>query len=492
MAQPSIRKNFILSTAYQIILVIVPLITAPYIARVLGPSGEGIYSYTNSIELYFAMVAELGTMSYGARQIARARDDPEKRTHIFWEIEILTIITTGVMLVCWGVFIAFTSQYRILYLILTLNILNCLFDISWFFTGMEQFQYTVSINTLFKILGTVALFIFVRDEGDLALYTLIMNLTTLLGTMTMWAALPKFLVRVKLGNLHLKTHLKETLVYFIPSVATSVYSYLDKTLLGLITKDSLQNGYYEAATKVVNILKAVTFSSINSVVGSRISYLFAEEKYDEIHRRVNDSMDYILFLGTGIFFGVVGVSENFVPWFFGESYLPAVLILQCLSPLVLIIGVSSCLSTQYYTPAGLRKKSAIYIIIGAGINLVLNLLLIPRWQSEGAAVASVIAEMVIAILCVSNCGDYMTWGHLWKLEWKRLIAAVLMLVDLRLTAHASSSHFAALLIQFFSGSAVYLLVLYGLKDSFLTGYILQRLRGYRNRLRGKHGRPPKK
>jgi O-antigen/teichoic acid export membrane protein len=486
MAQPSIRKNFILSTAYQIILVIVPLITAPYIARVLGPSGEGIYSYTNSIELYFAMVAELGTMSYGAREIARARDNPEERTHIFWEIEILTIITTCIMLGCWAVFIACSSQYRILYIILSLNILNCLFDVSWFFAGMEQFQYTVAINTIFKVLGTIALFLFVKDEGDLALYTLIMNLTTLLGTMTMWIALPKFLVRVKLGNLHLKKHLKETLVYFLPSVATSIYVYLDKTLLGVITKDSMQNGYYEAATKVVNLLKAVTFTSINSVVGSRISYLFAEEKYDEIHRRINDSMDYILFLGTGIFFGLLGVSENFVPWFFGDKYLPTVRILQCLSPLVLIIGISSCISIQYYTPAGLRKKSAVYVIIGASLNLILNLLFIPRWKSEGAAIASVAAELTIAVLCVSNCGDYMTWRHLWKLEWKRLVAAALMLVDLLLTAHAAASHFTALLIQFFSGSAVYLLVLYGLNDSFLNGYVLRRLREYRNRLREKH------
>ena len=282
MKEPSIKKNLLLSTAYQVLTMLTPLITTPYISRVLGAGGIGIYSYTYSIESYFSMFAALGTVSYGSREIARNRNDRKRYSLLFWEVELLTILTTSVCLILWGILVTISTKYKLYYTILSFYLIATMFDISWLYAGIEQFRYTVVQNSIFKLLGIIALFIFVKDKSHVAVYTLIMSLSMLLGNLSMWIYLPKFIDKVQLKNIHLMHHIKETLIYFIPTIATSIYTVLDKTLIGAITQNSNENGYYEQATRIINMAKSVTFSGLNSVLGARISYLYAEKKFGEI------------------------------------------------------------------------------------------------------------------------------------------------------------------------------------------------------------------
>ena len=202
MKTPSIKYNIILSTIHQILTMIVPFITAPYVARVLGADGVGIYSYTSSIQMYFSMFAALGTVSYGTREIARYREDSTVRSVLFWNIELLTIVTTIICMGIWIIWIFISNDYRIYYLVLTLNLAAVVFDISWFYKGLEQFKYIVVQNLFFKILGIVMLFTFVREKDDLVVYIAIMSLVTLLGNASMWIYLPKFLKRISFQNIH--------------------------------------------------------------------------------------------------------------------------------------------------------------------------------------------------------------------------------------------------------------------------------------------------
>lgn len=465
---PSIKKNIALSTMYQILTIITPFITAPYISRVLNPDGIGIYSYTQSIQMYFSMFAALGTASYGVREIARSREDVSQRSRLFWEIEGLRIFTSIVIMLIWGLFVVFSKDYKIYFLILTLNIAATMFDISWFYSGLEQFKYTVFTNTIVKIITIASIFAFVKDERDLAKYVLIISLSGLLGNMSMWMHLSKFVRIMKFSELQISRHFKETLVYFIPTIATSIYTILDKTLIGIITKDSYQNGYYEQATRIINIAKAVTFTAINDVLGSRISYLFEKKEYGEIHRRIDKSIDFIMFLGVGICFGLIGIADNFVPWFFGDGYDKVIELLCIFSPIVLIIGVSNCLGSQYYNPAGLRAVSARFIIIGSVTNLVLNLVLIPRFGSNGAAVASVIAELVITVLYMAFCDKYVTIGMLIKHGYKRLVAGALMLCAMLFVSGCVDGQLLGVLLTFASGSFVYIVVLFICKDTIVS------------------------
>lgn len=480
-SNPNLKKNFMLSTAYQILTMLMPLITAPYISRILGASGVGIYSYTHSIATYFSMAAALGTASYGAREIARNRNNRELRSKLFWEIELLTVLTGILCMVLWGIWIAVCDKYEMYYKILTFCLVATMADISWFYTGLEQFKYTVIQNTLFKIIGIGALFLFVRDKEDVAAYVAIMSLTTLLGNLSMWVYLPGFIDKVEIKSLRIFPHFKETLVYFVPTIATSVYTILDKTLVGIITQDASQNGYYEQATKIINMCKTVTFTALNSVLGARLSYLYAEGKYGEIKRRINQSMDYILFMGIGICVGLICVSNKFVPTFFGEGYEEVISLLKMLSPLVIIIGVSNCLGSQYYTPAGLRKQSAHYIIIGSLVNLVLNLLFIPCLKSNGAALATLIAESVISVLYISKSKKMVSAIDLLRYLWKKIAAAIVMMIVIKLTGNLPGNDPVILAIQVLFGGMAYVITLYLIKDSFISDYTVPVVRRWLNR-----------
>ena len=468
MKNPSIKKNIIISTLYQILSIITPLITAPYVSRVIGPNGIGAYSYTSSIQLYFSLFAALGTAEYGLREISRARMDVYKRSKLFWEIELISAINSAVMLILWLIFICVQNQYHVMYLILTLNLLNTLCDISWFYDGLEQFQYTVTKNAIVKVAGVILILLFVKGPQDTNLYVLIMTATTFLGTLSMWLSLKKFLVKTKINVSNLKIHFRETWIYFIPTIATSIYTSMDKTLIGVITHSNDENAYYEQATKIINLIKAVTFTAVNSVLGARISFLFVQKKYDEIKQRLRDSINYIMFIGVGVCFGLIEIAHTFVPIFFGSGWGKEVLILQLFSPQVIIIGISNCLGSQYYTPAGLRKQSAIYIIIGAVVNLILNLCLIPKFMSAGATVASIIAELTISVLYLKNSNGYLTARYIFEILWKKVIAGGVMLLVMYDLSMISNIGFLSLIFQFIGGSLIYVFVLWLLKDSSLN------------------------
>lgn len=473
--QGSIKKNVALNTFYEILSIVLPFVTAPYVSRVIGARGVGIYSYTNSYQSFFAMLAALGTVSYGTREISRARNDPVLRTRLFWEIELMTVMTTSVCIAAWIIFTCFTGEDRIYYMVLTAGLLNSAFDIHWFFSGLEQFQYQVTLNTVFRLSGAVLLFVLIHDQSDLLLYMILMTAVNVLSSLSMWIYLPRFLVRIDRRDLRIKRHFRQTMIYFIPNAATSIYTVLDKSLLQMITRDALQNGYYEQAGKIVNMVKALTFSSLNVVLGSRLSYLFKEKRYDEIRERIGDSIHYILFMGTGCCLGIIGIAGRFVPFFFGPGYEGTVLLLQMLSPVVIIIGISNCLGTHYYTPAGLRKQSALYIVTGAAVNLVMNLILIPHFRGAGAVAGTLIAESVITVLYLSHCGGYLTWRRLAASAWKKLLAGAVMLCFIWFINRRIGSDIAAIGVSVAGGAAVYISLLAVMRDAVITDILLKKI-----------------
>ncbi|MEE8836888.1 MAG: flippase [Eubacteriales bacterium] len=462
--KPSIKKNYIYNTLYQLLTLITPLITAPYISRVLRPEGAGIYSYTNSIVTYFTLFAALGTASYGQREIAMHRDDKQQTTKLFWEIEILSVTTTGAALGAWLVWIALSTQYMVYYGVLTISVVAVAFDISWYFDGLEKFKYIVIRNTIVKIAGIVLLFLFVTKETDVLLYVGIMAATGLLGNISMWTYLPGMLGKVDFKSLHpYKVHLKQTFAYFIPTIATSVYTVLDKTMIGAITVSKAENGYYEQATKIVRMLESLLFS-LNTVMVSRQSYLFAEGKIDEIKDKINKSFDFLFALAIPIMFGLTAVARNFVPWFFGRGYEPVVNLLRVMSPLPLVICISNILGSQYLTPSGQRARSSKGIVTGAVVNFILNSLLIPKYGADGAAAASVIAELVISIIYMHMSKGYASWKQLGRIAWKKFAASMVMFAVIWVIARGKEGSVLITLVQIAVAVPVYAGMLILLRD----------------------------
>ena len=468
MAQASIRKNFIFRACYEGLLLLTPLITTPYIARVLQSDGVGIASYTGSIMAFFTMFAALGTPQYGMREIARNRDNPEKASRLFWEIELMTVFTSLVCLVVWlGVCYYYKEYSPYLYAMIP-TLFGTMFDISWFFTAYEKVGYMVGRNAFFKLLGIVLLFTFIKSRDDLLLYIFLMSLTGMLGALSMWTYLPKMLVRTDWKGLRFGKHFHETLVYFIPTIATSVYTILDKFLLGVIVRNNDINGYYDQAGRLYHIINALVFTAVNAVMEARVSYLFAKGEEEEIRHRIRRTMDFTMLLGCGGVFGIVGIAKVFVPVFWGPGWDAVEKLIYLMAPLTLIIGVSYCLGSLYYNPSGNRAQSARYIITGACVNLVMNLLLIPRWDAAGAVIASLIAESTITFLYVRNCCGYLTVGTLAEVLGKRVLAGIVMCVlVMALGKLPIDSSVLKLIFQILVGAAFYTAALYLAGDAML-------------------------
>lgn len=461
----SIKKNYVYNLLYQILTLIVPLITAPYTSRIFKVNGIGIQSYTNSIVAYFTLFAALGTASYGQREIAMNRDDNKKISKLFWEIEFVSVIATMVALLAWVVMIVFSSKYTIYYLVLTINIIAVAFDISWFFSGLEMFKYIVLRNSFFKIAGIILLFTVVRKREDLLLYMALTAVTGLLGNISMWSYLPKFLEKTDFKSLNIFYHLKYTITYFIPTIASSVYTIMDKSMIGIITNET-ENGYYEQATKIIRMAQSLLLS-LNTVMTSRMSHLFAHNKKDEIKIKILQSYDFLLFMAIMFMFGMMAAAKGFVPWFFGVEFHRTATLLRFMSPLPLIICISNVLGSQYLTPSGKRVRSSKGIISGACVNFICNLLLIPRFGAIGAVIASLLAEFVISIIYVHMSKGYITWKELWDKSRKRFLAGAVMMAVVYAIGIVMGVDVSTTLIQIISGVVVYGLLLVVLGDNLL-------------------------
>ena len=472
MKKPSIKTNLIYSTLYQMLIIIVPLITAPYTSRIFGADGVGIQSYTNSVVAYFTMFAALGTASYGQRTIARVRDDKKKASKTFWEIEFLSIITTLISMAAWIIIIVTGGEYRPYYAILSMSVIAVAFDISWFFGGYEQFQFIFIRNAAIRLVGMICLFVFVRSKDELLLYMSLLAVSGLLGNISMWTYLPKFLVKIEWKNIRLLPHFKETLLYFIPTIATSIYNVADKTMLGIMTNDTYEVGYYEQANKIANMAKTVLFS-LNTVMTSRMSYLFKNGTKSEFNSMLKKSMNASLFLSVPLFLGISAISKSFVPLFFGEGYDKVEFLLPLCAVMIIIIGISNCMERQYFTPSGRKRLSNRFVIIGAAINFWLNMLLIPSFKSTGATVASIIAECVISGLYLFFARKELALAFTFQMSLKYVVSGCVMFLVVRIIDSVVPTNWPCLIAEIGIGAVVYFMILYVEKDPFFISCVGQ-------------------
>ena len=276
MARKSVAKNYIYNLCYQVLIVVLPIITTPYISRVLGAENIGIYSYTYSIVSYFILFGSLGVALYGKREIAYVQEDTAKRTKVFWEILFFRTIMILFAAVAYVIFFMnFQLEYQIYYIILILEILAAGVDISWFLQGLEEFKKTVTRNIIVRLLSVTAIFVFVKTTNDLITYTLIYSIGNFLGNLMLWIYLPKFMKGAKIDfkGLEIKRHIIPIFMLFIPQITEKIYNMLDKTMIGLLVDDKTEVGFYEQAQKTIRILITVV-ASLGIVMVPRMATIF--------------------------------------------------------------------------------------------------------------------------------------------------------------------------------------------------------------------------
>ncbi len=409
----SIKKNFTYNVFYQILTLILPLITAPYVSRVIGAEGQGIYSYTYSIAYYFMLFAMLGLKNYGNREIAKHRDNKEKLSKTFCSIYGLQFITALLSTIVFVIYIIFFSekQYLLFYLLQLIYLISAFFDISWFFFGLEKFKTTVTRNVIIKIATLACTFLFVKTKNDLNIYIFLMSFSTLASQIALWPFLMKEIKFVRPTLKEIIKHLKPNLILFIPVIAVSIYTIMDKIMLGNMT--NMKNvGLFEYGERIVTIpLNIIT--ALGTVMLPRMSNLVAKGDEENTKKYINRSMEFTLFLSIPICLGLMATAENFVPIFLGDEFIKTGEITKYLSIIIVVTSFANVIRTQYLIP---KEKDMIYIIsviLGAIVNLFINIILIPKYDIMGAVIGTIFAETTVML--------YQTFKVRKELEIKKYI-----------------------------------------------------------------------
>lgn len=466
MPKKSLTKNYIYNLAYQILTLILPLITTPYISRVLGAENIGIYSYTYSILSYFLLFGALGVALYGQREIAYAGEDEVKRKKSFWEIQICRFLAAIVACVIYFIFFMRKGEYSVYYRIWFLELIAIGLDISWFFQGIEEFKKTVTRNVLVRLVSVTLIFVLVKTPQDLLKYITIYAVADLVGNLSLWLYLPKYFKGIKVKNINAFTHLPAIIMLFIPQIASQIYNLLDKTMIGNMVLDKSEVGYYEQAQKVIRILITIV-TSLGIVMIPRMASTFASGDKEKLIDYMKKSFKFVFFLAFPIMFGIMSISKSFVPVFFGDGYEKVIVLMNIMTPNILLNGIASVIGTQYLLPTKRQKEYTFAIVSGLVVNFILNYLLIKSQYSVGASIATIISELVLALVEFYVIRKDIDIKEVLKSSSNYLFAGVIMFITCIFIQFALGVSTVTMITQIIAGVLVYIFVLVVLKDEYL-------------------------
>lgn len=456
----SIKKNYIYNVLYQILILIMPLITTPYIARVIGAEGIGTYSYTYSIANYFVIIAMLGINNYGNRSIARVREDEEKLNKTFSSILVFHIITSIIMILSYIMYIYFFSKdNKIIFIIQSIYVVSALFDINWFFFGIEQFKITVTRNAIIKIITVLSIFMFVKDKGDLWIYSLILSTGTLISQCLLWSFVKKF-VSFKIPTAkQVFNHLKPCSVLFIPVISVSIYKVMNKIMLGSMS-NMTQVGFYENSDKIINIpLGFIT--ALGTVMLPKMSNLKSKGFKKESEKYIEISMKFAMFISIGSILGVISVAPILIPIFLGEEFLACINIVSLLSITILFIAWANVIRTQYVIPNKLDNIHVISTLVGAIVNLVVNIPLIAKYGAIGATIGTVVAEISVAAYVTFKVRRNIPIARYIKNSIPFIFSGLIMFGSIKFIGYlAKKESITVSIIQVIVGGSIYLFTNY--------------------------------
>lgn len=398
MQKKSLKLNFFFNMLLNVSKVAFPLITAPYVARVLEPDGVGLFNFSNTYVGYFALFALFGVPMYGIREVAKLRDDKKKLNDFVSEVFSATVITT---FLCSAIFVLSVivipqlNQNALLFLVAGVVLYTSPFRIDWFFSGKEEFGFITFRSLLIKTISVICLFAFVREKKDLFIYVVIFICSSIINEIWNFIRLRNTGIRLHF-TLKVTRHIKSSMALFSAVVAASIYTYLDSIMLGFLT-DYAQVGFYNSATHISKSLLPIA-TSLAVVALPRLSYYLKDKKWDDINVLVEKSISVIAFLCFPITFAVISIAPEFIPLFYGPLFGGAILPLQIIIGVVVAIGFSNLFGVQILTGLGRDKLLLIMTLVGAAVNFSLNLFLIPSYGAVGAAIASVLAEFLVMIV----------------------------------------------------------------------------------------------
>jgi O-antigen/teichoic acid export membrane protein len=413
------NKNFLMNVAYQLLSYVFPLVTVSYVSQCLGVTNIGTYSYTYSTVYLFMLLGMLGINNYGNREIARVRDDKQACSFIFFSIYKLQLLTVGLASIGYVIYIqCIVSEYEKLFWLQAIYLFSAFLDVNWFYFGLEKFKLTITRNCIIKVASLILILFFVRTEADLAQYTVIMAGSTFLSQLYLILILHRYIVNVHTtlhDSLH---HLRGCCILFIPVLAFGIYRVMDKTMLGAMATVT-ELGYYENAERLINIPISI-INALGTVMLPRMSYLLKNHSVEST-KAIYASMKLALLLSCMMAAGIFLVSNDIVVVLFGYDFYKSGEIIRILSITILASAWANVIRTQYLIPSG---KDTIYVIStigGAVVNLLLNIVLIPKYGAYGACLGTIAAEYFVMIYQTVKVRRVLEIKRYFNLAWKDLV-----------------------------------------------------------------------
>jgi O-antigen/teichoic acid export membrane protein len=394
----TIKKNFIYNILLSVTQVLFPLITFSYVARVILPDGVGLVSFVESICRYAMLIAALGIPIYGIREVAKFKDDKIKLGNLCSELVLIHMITTIFIIIVYCLMIFMVDKFYqnlSFYLVGISMILSNVFVIEWYFQGIGDFKYITGRTVIIRTLTTVLVFFLVKNSQDSIYFFLLTILTTVLnGFINFWHAKKSLSFNFKIKLSSLKKHLKPLFYIFSTTLSISVYILLDTVMLGFLS-DEKAVGFYSMAMRIGRV-PMLLVGSLGAVLIPQLAFNYAQNNMQEFSRLISKSINFVITFSFPVIFLVLGVSKELIVVFAGDKFIEASHTLQITSVVVFLIGMSNIFGLQILTPMAKDKYLTYSVLVGTFISVLLNYILIPSFQANGAAVSYIVTEAVVA------------------------------------------------------------------------------------------------
>ena len=473
--EKSITKNSIYYAIYQALNVLFPFLTGMYVARILLPDAVGMVAYAQNIAQYFVILAFLGIPTYGVREIAKVRNNRRERSKVYSELLLINFISTCIFSAIYLILILSVTSFRAnlsLYLVtgsaIALNALNN----SWLYEGMEEFRFISIRNIVFKAVCFLLLVLLVRGPENYIRYAMITVLGTAGNYVINMAYAPKF-VSFRLKDLNLKRHMASIMLLVVVNLAIELYSLVDVTMLGAMST-SKNVAYYSYASRINKIFIQV-INAFTIVIVPRIAFYYKEGRKDDINRLLSKTLETIFVLGIPLVIGIQICASDAITLIYSSVFLPSANVLRILAWVLIISPVGYLLGSRVLLVTGHEKTMVLCVGMGAFVNVIGNTILIPRYVEYGAAIASVLSEIIVMLVYLHFGKKYFKISGESKNILKVVLAALVMGAYCLVAAHfvlgdSNARIFMRLVIQVLGACAIYFGMLYVFKEPMVRMY----------------------
>ena len=395
-SKPSLKVNAIMNTILTLSTFVFAILTFPYASRILLPEGTGKVSFAKSVVSYFMLFAQLGIPTYGVRECAKVRDNRKEMSQITKELFFLNLISTAIVYLVFLITVFTVPRFHeetALFLITGVAIIFNCFSVNWMFQAIEKYTYITVRTLVFLFIALVAMFLMVKKKEDYVIYAGVIAFGSYASSIVNFICSNKYIDWFSKCKIDIKRHLKGVLVFFAMASASTIYTHLDAVMLGMM-KTNTDVGYYDAAVKIKSILVTVV-TSLGVVLLPRASYYINNNQKNDFKRIINKSLDFIVMVSLPLISYFIIFADNGIYFLSGSAYEGSIIPMRIIMPTILFIGMSNVTGIQALIPLGKEKSVLLSEIIGAVIDFVINLILIPRYAAAGAAIGTLIAEFVV-------------------------------------------------------------------------------------------------